>query len=229
MSVSETTSNNQGDMIDTIVEGEIQNQIDKSTSSDGMMTHEQMFDLISQEMSEPTVSVEEGSTTQETGSMNNAGLRDSSGNVFDPNIHAVDKDGKVVVTKTGKFRKRHRSKIEEPSPQIRQVQSANELGQATANLIFAASITVFGEVMTPLKNDDVDEPLEMKSAFAAYYQATGKTDLPPGIALLVTIGGYYARRVNHPTFRSRVKSVFGKVFSIFKRKKKKDAAHDHNG
>jgi hypothetical protein len=54
----------------------------------------------------------------------------------------------------------------------------------------------------------------LESAFGDYFEATGKTDIPPGMALTVAIGGYMLPRFTMPKTRSRM----GKVKDWFVKK-----------
>lgn len=160
---------------------------------------------------------EEQARQEEMGSM-----VDDDGVQFDPAIHATDKDGNPSITKTGKFRRKagrkqngsvignsRKSKLPEMDEAQKQKATARANGIATAELIFALGVGIGGEEWKPIRDEKsgIDERQYMADSWAAYYEATGKQDLPPGLIVCTAIASYAAPRFTMPQTQSR----FGKL------------------
>lgn len=59
----------------------------------------------------------------------------------------------------------------------------------------------------------------MVNAWRSYYEANEITDFPPGIALTLAMGSYFAVRMTKPKTSSKLKKVGGFFVGLFKRKK----------
>lgn len=160
------------------------------------------------------------------------GLKDADGQSFDPRLHVTDESGLPKLTKTGKLRKRRQpqetapttrkpvtsfvatpksehSTHDEPVDTSAASAAANSraAGVATANLLITVGMSLGGEEWAPVKNTElgIDEKALLENAFADYYLATGKTDLPPGLALTVAVGSYALPRFSKPKTKTRLK------------------------
>lgn len=71
---------------------------------------------------------------------------------------------------------------------------------------------------------DKDEQLTVEDAFSRYFEAKGVVDFPPGIALALALGGYYARRLATEKAQPKVylaiygiKNIFRRFIGLFKK------------
>jgi hypothetical protein len=101
-------------------------------------------------------------------------------------------------------------------PEAQAKMQARASGKMAANLLMTLGVVAGGEEWQPLKDPQsgLDEKQMLESAFGDYFEATGKTDIPPGMALTVAIGGYMLPRFTMPKTRSRM----GKVKDWFVKK-----------
>ena len=155
-----------------------------------------------------------------------AELRDVDGNPFDPSVHKTDKHGNPTLTKLGTLIKKpgrksgtknseSRSFIggiaqsEEATPEQSLKVQARASGVMAANLLITMGMVAGGDEWRPMKDQatGLDEKLMLEGAFADYFEATGKTDIPPGMALTVAIGGYALPRFTMPKTQSRMSKV----------------------
>lgn len=143
-------------------------------------------------------------TTEKTGF-----IRDSNGEQFDPGKHAADDRGRPKFTKTGKFRKKRGANFGPTRPVEATTERAiaYQLGHASAEAVFMLGGIVFGEDGAPEKDEETgeDERKQMQDAWASYYLLTGKTDIPPGLAIAMVCSVYAARRIPRPKVQSRFK------------------------
>lgn len=144
-------------------------------------------------------------------------VRSDKGDLFDPDIHAVDANGQPVKTKTGKFaKKRGRKTGETTKPntgQIAAVQTSKQLGRATAFMIFSSGQALFGEEWKPIKDKDrgIDEETTMIDAWSEYYLLTGKKDLPPWAGISVVCCAYALPRLSMPKTQERLSGFRGMI------------------
>ncbi|AUR98301.1 hypothetical protein NVP1249A_07 [Vibrio phage 1.249.A._10N.261.55.B9] len=154
-----------------------------------------------------------------------ADLEDVDGNTFDPAIHKTNKDAEPTLSRTGKLIKKPGRKggggsssgpsvigvkqEAKPDPEQAARIQARASGKMAANLLMTLGIVAGGEEWQPIKDPTtgIDEKQMLESAFADYFEATGKTDIPPGMALTVAIGGYALPRFTMPKTRSRMQKV----------------------
>jgi hypothetical protein len=160
---------------------------------------------------------------------NNATAPDVDGTIFDPAIHAVDDDGKPKKTLLGKFaKKRARDKGVKNSgtPAVSRLgtgkpaQSADDkkaaqeaearnAGAIAAGAMFTFGMLIGGEEWQPIKDHTTgtDEAAMMAKAFGDYFAAKGMTDIPPGVALCIAIGGYIVPRCFMPKTQTRFQKI----------------------
>lgn len=162
---------------------------------------------------------------------------DKAGDVFDPARHVVGADGKGILTVRGTWAQRRGRKAGNSTPvttantvrnstlggpaapaspqqmQVMQQQAqeaqARASGVAAAELLFALGQMIGGEEWAPMENKTIglDERPLMHKAFGDYFVATGKTDIPPGMALTVCIIGYAAPRFAMPKTQTRFAKI----------------------
>jgi hypothetical protein len=156
-------------------------------------------------------------------------LKDASGNSFDPSIHKTNKSGEPTLSTLGKLIKKSGRKPKDtpqkssiggrssgatqPSPKEIQSAQSRASGVMTANLILQIGIVAGGQEWYPVKdeNSGLDEKSMLENAFADYFEATGKTDLPPATALLVAVGAYALPRFTMPKTKTRVQKLTGGI------------------
>ena len=152
-----------------------------------------------------------------------ADLKDKAGNGFDPTIHKVNKNGEPTVSPLGNLIKKPGRKKEgsstksvigvkvdpktDPDHMLKMQSQAS--GKMAANLLMTIGIVAGGEEWQPMSDPTtgLDEKAMMETAFADYFEATGKTDIPPGMVLTVAIGGYMLPRFTMPKTQSRIQKV----------------------
>jgi hypothetical protein len=178
-------------------------------------------------------------------------LVDKLGNAFDSAIHQTTKDGRPLVTKTGKLARRpgnkagsngHKSKLvipptpgastggpATPAPDAAAKSSAGRLlaARAAASTLISAGIWYGGDEWRPYKGTvegrDIDERQSLINAFDEYFAAKEIDDFPPGIALTITVWAYAAPRVTMQGTANRTKSLWGRFkLWLVKRKLAKD-------
>lgn len=159
------------------------------------------------------------------------GKPDAEGNYYDPDVH-MSKDGKPIITKAGTYRRKPGGAakkktvhstiggIDQPVIEQQQLEQQQKmeaekmqyqaLGQTTAIMIFALGQGLGGPEWKP----EPGEQEYMTASWAAYYQATGKKDLPPWMIVTVATGSYAARRINKPETQKRLGWLWGKIIGI---------------
>lgn len=150
-------------------------------------------------------------------------LKDRDGNSFDPSIHRTNKHGEPTLSTKGALVKKSGRKAgragsakshvggtagtsaaTDKDAQLRM--QARASGTMAANLILQIGIVTGGDEWHPRRDEEtgLDEKLMLENSFADYFEATGKTDIPPAMALTVAIGAYALPRFTMPKTRSRL-------------------------
>jgi len=137
-------------------------------------------------------------------------LLDSSGTVFNPEIHQMKRDGSPSYTKSGRFRKIRRPKgteSTEPEPEDSRHRTAAE---GTVAAIEMLGVMLGGEAFRYIKDRKakIDERAAGIDAWSAYFEAQGIEDFPPGIVVAIWAITYAAPRFGDPTVRQRF-AAFG--------------------
>lgn len=188
------------------------------------------IESIANELSETMPEVQEHAIEQEILSENEklaqySHLKDSDGNGFDPSIHKTNKAGEPTLSTKGKLIKKPGRKPGAGAQGKSQIGSvvggaqsvtidkeghsrlqARASGTMAANLILQIGIVAGGEEWHPRTDESsgLNEKMMLENAFADYFEATGKTDIPPGMALTVAIGAYVLPRFTMPKTQSRL-------------------------
>lgn len=156
-------------------------------------------------------------------------LKDTDGNSFDPSIHKTNKAGEPTLSTKGKLIKKPGRKpganaansAGKQSSVVGGAQSvttdkdqqarlqARASGTMAANLVLQIGIVAGGEEWHPRIDEQtgLDEKTMLEGAFADYFEATGKTDIPPGMALTVALGAYALPRFTMPKTQSRLSKL----------------------
>jgi hypothetical protein len=160
-------------------------------------------------------------------------LKDSDGNSFNPDVHKTNKAGEPTLSTKGKLIKKPGRKPGSSSPgsasssvvgggvkattgeqkAAEARMQARASGTMAANLILQIGIVTGGEEWQPRINESIglDEKSMLENAFADYFEATGKTDIPPGMALTVAVGAYALPRFTMPQTQSRLAKLKTKI------------------
>jgi len=147
-------------------------------------------------------------------------LLDSSGTVFDPEIHQTKKDGSPSYTKSGRFRKIRRpngsAAPSEPEPEDSRHRTAAE---GTVAAIEMLGVMLGGEAFRYIKDRKakIDERAAGIDAWSAYFEAQGIEDFPPGIVVAIWAITYAAPRFGDPTVRQRFAALGSRVSKGAKR------------
>lgn len=98
---------------------------------------------------------------------------------------------------------------------------ARAAGFAAAEMLFAAGRVIGGEEWAPMEDAKMglDERAMMRQAFGDYFVAKGKTDIPPGAALMFCICAYAAPRFAMPKTQTRFQRVKGAVVTWWTNRK----------
>jgi len=158
-----------------------------------------------------------------------ADLLDSDGNPFDASVHKTDRDGNPTLSKLGKLIKKPGRKVggkngesgsfiggvgvNKLSDEQQQKIQCRASGKMAANLLITLGMVAGGEEWQPVRDEKtgLDEKLMLEGAFADYFEATGQSDIPPGMALTVAIGGYALPRFTMPKTQSRMSKMTGSI------------------
>ena len=191
---------------------------------------ESITDTISNDIEKEVLTDDARIQVQENADNLNKGgevLKDKDGNVFDPSIHASDKDNKPVLTKTGRFRKKSGRKVH--SPQKQEVKAGtNPAGSyqaacAATGLFIQTGIGLFGDEWYPQEIPDYgNEEQMLTGAFTRYFEAKEITDFPPNVALVMALSQYALVRATMPKTKSRLskmKDLFAAKFLNWKVKR----------
>lgn len=149
-----------------------------------------------------------------------ADLRDSKGETFNPEIHVTDSDGRPVLTKTRKLRRkvgRKRGGVQASKSTIDQAVIGGTDQHQTPNGSLAAAVAMVGAVEMggiALGGDEwrykidptlgIDEKRQGIEVWAEYFRAQGVTDIPPGIAVAIWSVSYMAPRFFQPATKNRI-------------------------
>lgn len=171
--------------------------------------------------------LEQERLTQENELAQYSHLKDSDGNSFDPSVHKTNKAGEPTLSTKGKLIKKPGRKPNSTqnkstsgsivggtntTPNDKEAEKrmqARASGTMAANLILQIGIVAGGEEWHPRVDEQtgLNEKLMLENSFADYFEATGKTDIPPGMALTVAIGAYALPRFTMPKTQSRLSKL----------------------
>ena len=162
---------------------------------------------------------------------------DSDGIVFDPEIHATDKDGNPSVTKTGKYRKKKGvSSIATKERKVEDVvntQAGTLQAAGAATAVFVnTGVAVFGDEWYPEDIPNFGSERDMlNKAFYDYMESKNISDFPAGVALSIALVNYAGKRFTKPKTRNRLaefKGALAKKIVTWK-ERAKNASYFSNG
>lgn len=162
-------------------------------------------------------------------------LVDVDGNPFDPDLHKTNKAGEPTTSTKGNLIKKAGRKPKAKSSVggngiNSTVSEADQLkaqsrasGVMTANLLLQVGIVAGGEEWYPQSDIDsgLNEKRMLENAFADYFEATGKQDLPPSMALMVAVGAYALPRFTMPKTKTRLQKMTSGIKTWFVNRKLK--------
>lgn len=148
---------------------------------------------------------------EQTQQQENLGYKDNKGRPFDPAIHAVDADGRPVMTPTGRFKVVRPKAPGVSLPETEAQQAVNSQYKAVAstvvNIFIQVGFSVFGDDWLPEKSKEMNEEANLVEVTSKYCESIGLDDLPPGVVCATAFIAYGLRRFNKP----RVKTVREKI------------------
>jgi len=150
-------------------------------------------------------------------------LIDSSGTVFDPEIHQTKRDGSPSYTKSGRFRKVRRA-----NGSVNRVESEPEdhryrvAAEGTVAAIEMLGVMIGGDAFRYIKDkkSKIDERAAGVDAWSAYFCHHDIDDFPPGIVVAIWALTYAAPRFGDPTVRQRFSALGSRIVKGAKRLRK---------
>ncbi len=208
-------------MNDIVVEQEIVGAETDNVNDTADIEH--VDDIVSDSIDDVNASVDDVLHETPDNSVSDDALIDSTGTIFDENIHAVNRNGEPSYTKSGRFRKKARKVVDRESvsqedrDEIEQYERAAAGTVATIEMI---GVMLGGDSFRYIKDKKmrVDERAAGIDAFTNYYREYGITDFPPGIALTLWGLTYALPRFAQPEVRQRfgwVKKGIRKIKQMF--------------
>ena len=175
--------------------------------NDNVEIIENVDDIITESIDDVDTSIELSGENHDTAVSDDA-LIDSTGTIFDENIHAVNRNGEPSYTKSGRFRKKARKVVERESVSAEERDEIEQYERAAAGTV--ATIEMIGVMLggdsfryIKDKKMRIDERASGIDAFTNYYKENGITDFPPGIALTLWGLTYALPRFAQPEVRQR--------------------------
>jgi hypothetical protein len=160
---------------------------------------------------------------------NPTGLVDRHGDAFDKDRHKSDSEGKPVLTASGKLSLKsgrragatgsaQKSKVSTgptASPaaieDAAKIQKMRASGKGFANMFLTLGVGVGGDEWAPTKTPEYDERTMLETCFADYFEATGKDDLPPSMALAAGMAAYALPRFQMPNTKLKAKTIAERI------------------
>ncbi len=184
---------------------------------------ERVDDIVSDSIDDVDASVDDVLHETPDNSVSDDALIDSTGTIFDENIHAVNRNGEPSYTKSGRFRKKARKVVDRESVSKEEREEIEQYERAAAGTV--ATIEMIGVMLggdsfryIKDKKMRIDERAAGVDAFTNYYKEYGITDFPPGIALTLWGLTYALPRFAQPEVRQRfgwVKKGIRKIKQMF--------------
>ena len=149
---------------------------------------------------------------------------------FDPTIHASNSDGSPKYKADGTYALKRGRKagaqnvVRDSLPQVENKPTYSSapqteakidyvgLGKVYAGMFFGATSSVIGPEWMPQSKE---EQKHIETAFSTWAKSTGASDLPPGWALVFSLGAYSAARLQVPNTASKFQRLKEKVFVTF--------------
>ncbi len=208
-------------MNDIVVEQENINAETENVNDTADIEH--VDDIVSDSIDDVNASVDDVLHETPDNSVSDDALIDSTGTIFDENIHAVNRNGEPSYTKSGRFRKKARRVVDRDSVSNEEREEIEQYERAAAGTVATiemVGVMLGGDSFRYIKDKKmrVDERAAGIDAFTNYYREYGITDFPPGIALTLWGLTYALPRFAQPEVRQRfgwVKKGIRKIKQMF--------------
>ncbi len=192
-------------MTDTIEQENV--SAETETVNDNVDVIENVDDIITDSIDDVDTSIDLSGENHDSAVSDDA-LIDSTGTIFDENVHAVNRNREPSYTKSGRFRKKARKVVERESVSAEERDEIEQYERAAAGTV--ATIEMIGVMLggdsfryIKDKKMRIDERASGIDAFTNYYKENGITDFPPGIALTLWGLTYALPRFAQPEVRQR--------------------------
>lgn len=168
----------------------------------------------------------------------------NSGNViqddFNPALHETDGAGNPVRNADGSYRRKRGRKTgvnygvggdslgaSMDSMELAELAKRKAAAKTAVQLLVMGGVSIFGPEWQPIhdKASGVNERLMLEGAFENYFEAAGTIDLPPGLALALTVGAYALPRFQLPATQEKAAKISGGIRGWFGQWKANRAAH----
>lgn len=149
-------------------------------------------------------------------------IPDNSGGAFNPDIHAVDDDGKPIMSKTrpGEYQ-RKRGRPSKARPAVIPVEDLirKSARQCTAGII-SISVVAFGMEWMPQSDPSTgaDERAILTAAFEEYFRTGNMINVPPWMGLAIALFSYAGPRLALPQTQKRLMDFKDKILKATKKK-----------
>lgn len=164
------------------------------------------------------VGTQEQVTDEVSARIDDMSKQDTAGQVFNEEIHSIDKDGNPSMTGSGKFRLKKRRKEVATDEDLQR----KSVAETSVGLFITLGVTLFGDEWIP--DEKTKETEQLVIAFDNYYKAAGVCYLPPSLGLVVALGAYSLKRITQKNTQSKLGKVKDaikvKLFNLFRRKRK---------
>lgn len=147
--------------------------------------------------------------------------KDSTGTVFDPDLHATNKEGRPSVTPSGKYRKKkgYGKKSTTPlhglsiSPEEARREEIERNSKQLTTLFFGAMQLpfIFGTEGAPIINEEqgVNEVLMIYNANRNWMEQNEVIEVPPWLELTMAYGTVVGQRFTMPVTQKKTKNLWG--------------------
>lgn len=158
---------------------------------------------------------------------------DKSGATFDPDLHAVDSDGKPKLTKSGNFALKrgrkagHKSKVNAPgkdtpkeSDQEKRKREDNRvMGETAAAMTINLGLAIGGDEWQPKidETSGINEAEYLAGVWGQWFAAKDMDDIPPNMALALGLAYYVIPRMAQPKTRKRLGSGLSGAWNWIKK------------
>lgn len=137
---------------------------------------------------------------------------------FNPAVHETDASGNPIRNADGSLRRKRGRKAGVSYGQISAAPEALDpdiakrkaVAATCTEMLIATGVGFFGNEWQPIhdKQRGIDERSNLRSAFENYFEAAGTIDLPPSLALAITVGAYCLPRFQAPETKQKAGGFF---------------------
>jgi hypothetical protein len=140
----------------------------------------------------------------------------AKGQAFDPTQHAVDKDGKPILTPSGRFKKLSKPALAlntgaEQKQEQAQAQQADiqrmQCAKIAVGCFLQVTTGIFGDEWKPENVDGIDEGENLVICTNEYLRQFPDIDIPPGWLLAFALLNYCGRRIGKPKTQTKLEKI----------------------